>query len=101
MLDTGPINTSALTTTLSYWLSPKWYGSYSNMYDFGNGILLSSYFAVTRVGSDYLTSIGLSVDPQRNSYMFAVQIAPRLSPNIRLGSGVGTSQFDSRLAPTQ
>ncbi|MBV8317600.1 MAG: hypothetical protein JOZ53_21885 [Planctomycetaceae bacterium] len=101
VLDTGPINTSALTTTLSYWLSPKWYGSYSNMYDFGNGILLSSYFAVTRVGSDYLTSIGLSVDPQRNSYMFAVQIAPRLSPNIRLGSGVGTTQFDSRLAPTQ
>ena len=56
---------------------------------------------MTRIGSDYLTSIGLTVDPQRNSYMFAIQISPRLSPNIRLGSGVGTTQFDSRYAPTQ
>jgi hypothetical protein len=82
-------------------MSPKWYGSYSTSYDFGNEILLSSMFSVTRIGADYLTSIGLTVDPQRSSYMFAIQISPRLSPSLRLGSGVGLSQFDSRYAPTQ
>jgi hypothetical protein len=101
VIDTGPINTSALTTSLSYWLSPKWYGTYSTMYDFGNAILLASMFSFTRVGADFLTTIGLTVDPQRNSYMFAFMVSPRLSPNIRFGSGLGSNNFDSRYAPTQ
>jgi hypothetical protein len=101
VINTGPINTSALTTSVNYWLSPKWYGSYSTMYDFGNAILLASMFSFTRIGADYLTTIGLTVDPQRNSYMFAFMLSPRLSPNIRFGSGLGLSQFDSRYAPTQ
>jgi hypothetical protein len=101
VIDTGPIQTSALNTSLSYWLSPKWYGSYSTSYDFGNHILLGSMFSLTRIGADYLLSLGLSVDPQRQSYMFAFQVSPRLSPNLRLGSGVGLNQFDSRYAPTQ
>jgi hypothetical protein len=58
-------------------------------------------FSLTRIGADYLTSIGLSVDPQRQSYMFAFQISPRLSPNVKFGSGVGLNNFDSRYAPTQ
>lgn len=101
IVDTGPINTSALTTSVSYWMSPKWYGSYSTMYDFGNAILLSATFSLTRVGADYLTSVGLNVDPQRQSYMFAFVISPRLSPNIKLGNGVGLGGFDARYAPTQ
>jgi hypothetical protein len=100
VIDTGPINTSALTTSLSYWLSPKWYGTFSTTYDFGNAILLGEMFSFTRIGADYLTTIGLNVDPQRNSYMFAFMLSPRISPNIRFGSGL-QSQFDSRYAPTQ
>ncbi len=41
------------------------------------------------------------VDPQRQSYSFRVLISPRLSPNIKLGNGVGMGQFDARYAPTQ
>jgi hypothetical protein len=70
------------------------------MYDFGNAVLLGSTFSFTRIGADYLTTIGLTVDPQRNSYMFAFMLSPRISPNIRFGSGLG-SQFDARYAPTQ
>ena len=44
IINTGPINTSAPLTTISYWLSPKWYGSSSLMYDFGNRIPLASMF---------------------------------------------------------
>lgn len=101
VVNTGPINTSALTTTINYWMSPKWYGTYSTMYDFGNAILLSASFSLTRIGADYLTSVGLNVDPQRQSYMFAFVISPRLSPNIKLGNGVGLGGFDARYAPTQ
>jgi hypothetical protein len=106
IIDSGPLNTSAMNVSASYWLSPKWYGTYASMYDFGNAILLSAMFSLTRVGADYLTSVGLTVDPQRSingvpSMMFAIQISPRLSPNVKLGNGVGLNNFDARFAPTQ
>ncbi|AGA27270.1 LPS-assembly protein LptD [Singulisphaera acidiphila] len=102
ILDSGQITTSALNPSVSYWMSPKWYGTFSTSYDFGNAIWLSSMFSFTRVGADYLTTIGLVVDPQRNNFsQLAIAISPRLSPGIRLGSGSGLNQFDSRYAPTQ
>jgi hypothetical protein len=101
VIDTGPITTSALNTAINYWLSPKWYGTYSSMYDFGNAILLAAAFSLTRIGADYLTTVGLTVDPQRMNYQFAFAISPRLSPNIRFGSATGLNQLDTRYAPTQ
>ena len=83
----------------SYWLSPKWYASFATSYDFGNAILLGSTFSITRIGADFLTSVGLTVDPQRQSYMFGFEIAPRFSPNVRFGSAGGITRFDSRFAP--
>jgi hypothetical protein len=100
IIDTGPIKTSAANVAVSYWLSPKWYGTYSTSYDFGDAILLASTFSFTRIGADYLTTIGLAVDPQRlNSFNFGVQIVPRLGPGVRSGSATGG--FDTRFAPTQ
>ncbi|MDR3638748.1 MAG: hypothetical protein P4L84_33385 [Isosphaeraceae bacterium] len=102
VLDTGPISTSALGTSINYWLSPKYYGTFSNSYDFGNNISLGTGFSVTRIGADWLSSIGFTVDPQRMSYMAAVSFSPRISPGLSLGgSGVGLSQLDTRYAPTQ
>ncbi len=101
VINTGTINTSALNVSTSYWLSPKWFGTFSTSYDFGNKIPLGSALSFTRIGADYLTSIGLSYDPRRNATQFAVQISPRLSPSLRLGGATGMNQFDSRYAPTQ
>ncbi len=101
IIDTGPIKTSAVNVSLSYWLSPKWYGTFSESYDFGDAVSLGSMFAFTRIGADYLTTIGLSVHPQRNSYMFAFQITPRISPGIGSGATTGGATFDTRFAPTQ
>jgi hypothetical protein len=101
IIDTGPIKTSALNTSISYWLSPKWYGSFSTSYDFGDAVLLGEMFSFTRIGADYLTTFGLSVDPQRGSYMFAFQITPRISPSLQLGGSGGMNTFDTRYAPTQ
>ncbi len=99
IIDTGPIKTSALNVTYSYWLSPKWFGTFSESYDFGDAVNLGTMFAFTRIGADYLTTIGLSVDPQRGAYTFAFQVTPRLGSGIRGGAASGT--FDTRFAPTQ
>lgn len=101
VINSGPISTSALNTSFGYWFSPKWYGSFQTSYDFGNMILLGSTFAATRIGADFLTSIGLTVDPQRGAYTFGFEFSPRISPTARLGSGGGPYRVDSRFAPTQ
>ena len=101
VINTGPINTSALNTSLSYWLSPKWYGTFSNSYDFGNGILLGSLFSFTRIGADYLTTVGIAANPLQNSYTFGFTVMPRISPSVRNGSSIGGSSLDTRYAPVQ
>jgi hypothetical protein len=101
IIDTGPIHTSALNMSLSYWLSPKWYGTFSESYDFGDATNLGTMFTFTRIGADYLTTIGLNVDPQRMSYQFAVQITPRTSPAFRMGSNAALNSFDTRFAPSE
>jgi hypothetical protein len=102
IINTGPITTSALNFTYGYWLSPKWFSTFSTVYDFGNQILLGSNVAITRIGADFLTSVGLAVDPQRNNFTFNFELTPRFSPSVRFGSaGAGAGRFDSRFAPTQ
>jgi len=101
IIDTGPINTSALLLSYGYLLSPKWYSTFSTMYDFGNKRLLGATFSFTKIGADFLTSVGITADPQRQNVQAGFQITPRISPNIRLGSSGGMPQFDTRYSPTQ
>ncbi len=101
IVNTGPINTSALNAQYSYWLSPKWFGTVSESYDFGNGLLLGATGALTRIGADYMTSVGLAVSPLQHSYQFTFTISPRLSPGIQFGSASGLTRLDSRFAPVE
>jgi hypothetical protein len=101
IVNTGPINTSALNAQYSYWLSPKWFGSISESYDFGDGLLLGATGALTRIGADYMTSVGLAVSPLQHSYQFTFTISPRLSPSIQFGSAAGLTRLDSRFAPVE
>jgi hypothetical protein len=101
VINSGPIATSALNLSYGYWFSPKWYASFQTSYDFGNKIPLGSTVAVTKIGADFLTSIGVTIDPQRQAYTFGFEFSPRLSPTTRLGSGGGPYRVDSRFAPTQ
>ena len=101
IINSGPISTSAGSLNYSYWMSPKWFSSATTQYDFGNKIWLGASLSVTRIGADFLTSIGLAFDPQRNNTTFALEITPRLSPNVRFGSANGFTRFDQRFAPTQ
>ena len=102
IVNTGPINTSALNAQYSYWLSPKWFGTVGESYDFGNGLLLGATGSLTRIGADYLSSVGLAVSPLQHSYQFVFTISPRLSPNIQFGSAAGgLARLDSRFAPVE
>jgi len=89
VVNTGPISTSALNAAYSYWMSPKYFMTAGTSYDFGNGLLLGASGSLTRIGADYLTSVGLAVSPLQHSYQFVFEITPRLSPNLKLGSGAG------------
>ncbi len=100
VINTGPIDTSAVGVSFSYWMAPKWYATFSDSYDFGNHIPLASSLSLTRIGADWLVSLGLVVDPQRSSYQGAITIAPRASTAGRGGSPA-LQQLDPRYAPTQ
>ena len=100
IIDTGPIKTSALNASISYWLSPKWYGTFSQSYDFGDAVSLGTMFAFTRIGADYLTTIGLAVDPQRRQLpVLPFRSSHGLGPGM--GSGSTGNTIDTRFAPTQ
>jgi hypothetical protein len=101
IIDSGPIKTSAINLAISYWLSPKWYGTFSESYDFGDGTSLGTSFAFTRIGADYLTAVGFTFDPLRNSITYAFSITPRLSPGLSSGSSNAMGSFDTRFAPSQ
>jgi len=101
--DIDTFQTSAFYATIFYWLSPKYYLTASTNYDFSNQILLGTNFALTRIGADTLVTVGLAVDPQRDNYTFGLEVAPRLSPHLQLGSGSSISRLESVIpyAPTQ
>ncbi len=101
VVNTGPINSSALNATYSYWLSPKWFGTAASSYDFGNARLLGASGSLTRIGADYLTSVGLAVSPLQHSYQFVFEISPRLTPNLRLGSASGLARLNSAFMPVE
>lgn len=90
-----------MNATISYWLSPKWYGTLSESYDFGDGVNLGTMFSFTRIGADYLTSFGFTWDPQRNMFQLGVQMTPRSNGGMSMGSNAALSSFDTRFAPTQ
>ncbi len=98
IIDTGPISTSALNLSYSYWMSPKWYSTFATVYDFGNGVSLGSALSFTRIGSDFLTTLGFTIDPQRGATQFGLQIVPRISPNVSNGGTQGMGGLDTRYA---
>ena len=103
IVNTGPISTSALQAAYSYWMSPKWFTTMGTSYDFGTGYLLGASGSITRIGADYLTSVGLAASPLQHSYQFTFEITPRLSPNLKLGSSSssGLTRLDPKFAPVE
>ena len=83
-------------------LSPKWYGTYSTSYDFGDAVSARIDVLIHPDRGRLLDDDRAGGRPAANeAIMFAFQIVPRLSPGMRSGSSAGNGQFDTRFAPTQ
>ncbi len=102
IIDTGPIKTSAINASISYWLSPKWYGTFSQSYDFGDAVSLG---IDVRFHSDRRRLLDLD-RPERRS---AAKTATRTRSQSPRGSvrasapdpATNMGSFDTRFAPTQ
>src|SRR5579883_147020 len=75
---TDPLNSKAVTGTLSYQMSPRYYVNLGVSYDLGLGQSLSNSISFTRTGSDLTVNFGLSYNPFVNTFSFQFLILPNL-----------------------
>jgi hypothetical protein len=81
-----PLQSRAVTASISYVFSPKYAITGSTVYDFGTSESLSNYLAVTRMGTDVQVSLGISYNAIQNNFGVVFQIIPNLVPQAaRLG----------------
>jgi len=82
----GPIRAQVLSTSYSYWMSPKWISSFGMSVDLGGSGNIGQNFTVTRIGESLLISAGLNVDATRGTVGANFSIEPRFLPKGRLGN---------------
>jgi hypothetical protein len=78
-----PVNSEALTGAVSYVFSPKYAMTASTVYDFGTNQNLSSSLILTRMGSDFQVSLGVSYNATTNNLGVTFEIVPNLVPANR------------------
>jgi hypothetical protein len=78
---TDPINSKAVTASVAYQLSHRYYVSMGASYDFGIQAALSNSFTLTRTGSDMTVSLGFTYTAFVNSFGFQFLIIPNLAAN--------------------
>jgi hypothetical protein len=92
---TDPLNSKAVTTSLSYQLSRRYYASLGASYDFGLGQALSNSFTITRTGSDLTVTLGFTYTAFVNSFGFQFMVVPNLAYG-RFGSMGQSSSMGRR-----
>jgi hypothetical protein len=87
-----PLQSRAVTGSMTYVFSPKYALTASSTYDFGTSLALSNSVLFTRIGSDIQVSLGFTYNALQNNFGFLFQIVPNLVPAGRaptLSSGGG------------
>jgi hypothetical protein len=82
-----PLNSQALTGSVTYVISPKYAVSATASYDFGNQIQSNSV-SFTRMGSDLQITLGLGYNSTLSSFSFTFEIWPILVPENRRVPGM-------------
>jgi hypothetical protein len=90
-----PLQSKAVTGSVTYVFSPKYAATASATYDFGTALAMSNTLMFTRMGSDLQISIGLTYNAITSSFGALFQIAPNLvpagkTPTIAGGGGGGS-----------
>jgi hypothetical protein len=75
---TDPLNSKAVTASVGYQLSRRYYTSLSATYDFGIQQALSNTFTFTRTGSDLTVSIGFTYNALVNNFGVQFLVIPNL-----------------------
>ena len=74
-----PVNSKAVTGSVSYVLSPKYAVTGASTYDFGTSLALSNSLIVTRMGKDLQVALGVTYNALQNNFGLLVQVLPNLA----------------------
>jgi hypothetical protein len=92
-----PLESRAVTGSVTYVFSPKYAATASATYDFGTSLAMSNSLMFTRIGSDLQISFGLTYNAITNSVGALFQVVPNLVPPGKAptlaGGGGGGSFF--------
>ncbi len=86
------LDSTILTASASYLLSPKWIATASTAYDIEENMNRGQSLTLTRAGADWLFHIGGSFDPSKDSYGAAISFEPRFGSR-----DMSSQQFSSLL----
>lgn len=93
---TDPLNSKAVTGSVGYQLSRRYYTNLGVSYDFGIQQALTNSFSVTRTGSDMTFTLGVTYNALVNNFGVQFLLVPNLVANAaggKLGGGLGGGQF--------
>jgi hypothetical protein len=89
---TDPLNSRAVTASVAYQMSRRYFMNVSSSYDFGIRQALSNSVMFTRTGSDMTVTIGFTYNSLVNNFGFQFLITPNLvaalSPNRFTGTAI-------------
>jgi hypothetical protein len=74
-----PINSRAVTGSISYVFSPKYAVTGASTYDFGTNQALSNSLVVTRMGKDLQFGVGVTYNVLQNNFGLMVQVLPNIA----------------------
>src|SRR5439155_5252173 len=75
---TDPLNSKAVTASLGYQLSRRYYTSLGVSYDFGIQQALTNSFTLTRTGSDVTITLGFTYNALVNNFGFNFLVVPNI-----------------------
>lgn len=78
---TDPLNSKAVTASVAYQLSQRYFVSMGASYDFGIQAALSNSFSLTRTGTDLTVTLGFTYTAFVNNFGFQFLIVPNLAAN--------------------
>jgi hypothetical protein len=74
-----PLQSKAVTASVTYVFSPKYAITANSTYDFGTNASLSNSLVLTRMGSDLQLSAGISYNATVNTFGVSVEIIPNVA----------------------
>jgi hypothetical protein len=89
---TDPLNSKAVTGSVGYQLSRRYYTNVGVSYDFGIQQALTNSFSITRTGSDLTFTLGVTYNALVNNFGVQFLLVPNLVASAapgKLGGGLG------------